>query len=216
MNRFQSSIQKILYYILALGIFAGAALAHVEEAGAALPPAVDALIGVHDSVHWIVFLFFIWSCYQFRYLWSRIRGHPVACPLAEPAGRFYGGEDWLRKGHRWLFWLMLVFALIHLLEASLQAAGLATYTFAPLQPFVWPFTIEPEAGPVWAQAIGFAVEWLYVLSMLAFLLSCHYLRHFMRTRCGPCYRAKLTDWHGLLFYIFIASAAALLLLGSHL
>lgn len=218
---------------LVLLLFTLPALAHeaTEAEGNVLLDSFFQIWIFHDAVHWMIAIPFMATCYYYRHVAGRLLGHPFKCGCAEKAGKEYGEEFVMKKFHRYFFWLMLIFIFIHMAEAIAETTGMIEYNFRLFNPYIYPFTSEamgPQSAAV--QAFGNLVEWLYVLMLLVFLFSCHYLRHFVggsnfdysgsfwKRVKGKLYRTqiKLNEYHGLLFWLSVASMILLLAAGGHL
>ncbi len=191
----------------------------IGQTGGIIPDYIFQVWSFHDAVHWMIAIPFIGTCYYFRYFYSRrLSSHPGGCACDEKAGRKYGGEFFLKKFHRYFFWLMMIFILIHLSETIIKSSGMIAYNFRLLVPYVFPFTSEASAmQSETVQLLGDAAEWFYVLALLLFLLSCHFFRHFVRNN-GRIYRfqTRLNGHHSTLFWLSIISMAFVLSVGGHL
>ncbi len=186
----------------------------------------------HDNVHWMIFIPFIGTCYYFRYITGRkIFSHPKVCGLNEIKSREYKGEFVINFFHRYFFWAMFILIFIHLTEVIAQSLGWITYNFTLFKPYIYPFSLYSGImtfGSI--QTLGIIVEWGYVLILLTFLLSCHFLRYFLggKAVCYSCSsfgkirgrayakQSKLNEYHGHLFGASILISLMLLLLGGHL
>ena len=224
----------IIPILVFISLFSMLVLAH-EEMGtetSIIPDYIIALLDLHDSIHWMIAIPFIITCYYFRYIVGRKAFfHPAECGKDEGTNRKYKGEFFLNKLHRYFFWLMLIFILIHLSETVMESLGLIHYNFRLFSPYVFPFTSEASVEQSETiQLLGSIAEWFYVLTLLGFLSSCHFLRHFIGGRdfcfsCSPLAKArgklygtqtKLNNYHGILFWLSVISMVLILVVGGHL
>lgn len=220
-----------IFFIVSVFLIAPPVLAHeVSEEVSGPLSILIAIWNFHDAVHWMISLPFIGTCYYFRYLSARAFKHPKVCGLNEAAVRKYKGELFLVKFHRVFFWLMLIFILIHFTEAIAKVTGTVEYNFAILKPYLYPFTSEPTVSQTaTVQLFGTIAEWVYVIGLSAFLMSCYYFRYFIGGK-GICYscsfgrlrgdlylkQTKLNNYHGILFWLSIIFSLFLLFMGGHL
>ncbi len=186
----------------------------------------------HDAIHWMIAIPFIFTCYYFRYFTGRrFLSHPMQCGYSEQAGRRYEGEFFLNKLHRYFFWLMLIFILIHLSEVIANSFNAISYNFRLFTPYIFPFTSESSTmQSELVQLLGNFAEWFYVLSFLIFLFSCHFLRYFIggASFCYSCsplggargeiyrWQTKFNDYHDVLFWLSAISMIFILAVGGHL
>src|SRR3989338_966872 len=119
-------------------------------------PLVEFLLPIwefHDAFHWMIAVLFFGTCYHFRYVASRPTSHPPFCGAVE--NQLHTEESLLKKLHRYFFWLMLIFILIHASEIIFKWRGEIEYHFALFKPYIYPFTSENAIGSgSWVQIMG--------------------------------------------------------------
>lgn len=200
----------IIFMSLALIPFISA---HAEE-GIGPPKIISFIWALHSWTHWLVWIFFIYTCYYFRYLFGHVSNHPRYC-MAEEKKREYSKEDRIKQMHGIFVWIMLIWTIIHLSEligAQLGYSELPVYSIVEFIP-------GDEL-----------LELVYIISTIFFLSSCHYIRYLFgsNTKCFSCLRlgkqrqnvfrfqSLINNYHGYFFWIAIISSILLLLAGGHL
>ncbi|MBI4167564.1 MAG: hypothetical protein HY515_01265 [Candidatus Aenigmarchaeota archaeon] len=151
---------KFAVFALSCIIFLSTASAHVEHA----EPAVDKgsfwyrVFLWHDWLHPVFFILLIYSCYYFRFFSGRkISGEPTACFGA--CSHCYQEENWLKKNHRWIFWITLILLFIHMGEIMPSLSGFIGYS----------------GFNFWILAI----EAAYLILALLYLMTCYHFRYFV-------------------------------------
>ncbi|HLC68858.1 MAG TPA: hypothetical protein VJH24_03380 [Candidatus Bilamarchaeaceae archaeon] len=206
---------KIILFLLFLAFIA---FAHGEEEHAeempAPPEPINTLWFIHSWTHWMVWIGFIYTCYYFRFFIGHKLGHPSHCAVPEKEGE-YLPEDSLKQIHGIFVWLMIIWTAIHISEIIGGQFGYG-------HPEVYSLSELIPGEEIW--------EWMYVVSTVLFLSSCHYIRYLTGsgTKCFSCLafgrqRQKvftiqtfLNNYHGHFFWIAIIASVLVLLSGGHL
>ena len=199
-------------------IFLGLALiplisAHAEE-GIEPPKIISLIWAFHSWTHWLVWIFFIYTCYYFRYLFGHVSNHPKYC-MAEEKKKEYSKEDRIKQMHGVFVWIMLVWAIIHLSELVGAQLGYSELPVYSIGEFI-------HGDELW--------EWVYIVSTMLFLFSCHYIRYIIggSAKCFSClkfgeqrqnvfrFQTFINNYHGYFFWLAIISSFLVLLSGGHL
>jgi len=160
----------------------------------------------HDRIHWVFVILMFYTCYHFRYLFSR-KGLRQPARCFECVDKSYHGERAIHKHHR-QFWRVNLFLIaIHWSEVIY---GLSSETYN--------YTFS-------YQSLGIFLELFYVVAFTLWLFSCFFFKYLSKENylskklnlAKPyCAVGRLNTLHWLFTWNALISFILLILVTGHL